>query len=395
MGDERRGGRWAFWRAITGILGYRGEPVPALGDPYRAVVDAADEAVVLYDVEGTIRALNPAVERIFGYRADELIGRKVTTLAAEPDPSLFDPHAPAGGADREGVGRRSDGSAFPMILAVADLAPRAPCLRAGYLHDLSDRRRTERDLADARRALARTAEELASRDREIDEFSYVASHDLREPLRKLTAFSDLLQQDLGRELTANARRDLDYIVDASRRMQRLIDDLLRLARSGQERLEPAWFPLDRCVDAALGALAAAVEDSKAVIVRRPLPWAYGDERMIMEVFSSLLRNALKFRGARPPRVEILAEPTPEGWIVGVRDQGIGIRPEFAEIVFHPFKRLHGRAEYDGTGIGLTICKKIVERHHGRIWVEAAEGRGAHFRFMLGEMAERPPVERAA
>ncbi|MCG3125408.1 MAG: Adaptive-response sensory-kinase SasA [Phycisphaerae bacterium] len=245
------------------------------------------------------------------------------------------------------------------------------------------------------RVRERTAElehanaELERRNAELDEFTYIASHDLQEPLRKLMAFSDLLSRDLGRELSAPAVKDLRFIVEAARRMQTLVQDLLTLCRAGKSAMRRERVSLDTCVDRALRALSVRVEETGAEITRERLPTVVGDATLLTQLYQNLFSNALKFiaPGCRP-RVHIAAEPRAGGgWTLGVSDNGIGVKPEYAEQIFAPFKRLHGRDEYEGTGIGLSVCRKAVERHGGRIWVDSQPGQGAKFRFTLGEGGE--------
>lgn len=231
-------------------------------------------------------------------------------------------------------------------------------------------------------------QELRRRNAELDEFTYVASHDLQEPLRKLIAFSSLLPRDSGHDLPEKARTDLEFIADAAQRMQSLIQDLLTLSRTGKSAMKHERVSLSACVDRALEALAAPIEETGAEISRDELPDAVGDASMLTQLYQNLIGNALKFSArVRRPMVHLTAEQDNGQWILGVQDNGIGIEPEHTEQIFAPFKRLHGRDEYVGTGIGLAICRKAVERHGGRIWVESEPDRGAHFKFTLSAVME--------
>lgn len=248
------------------------------------------------------------------------------------------------------------------------------------------------------RVRARTTElesanaELLRRNAELDEFTYIASHDLQEPLRKLMAFSDLLPRDIGGELSVLAERDLDFIVEAARRMQTLVQDLLTLCRAGKSAMRRERVSLDACVERALQALSARVEETGAKIAREQLPVVMGDATLLTQLYQNLLSNALKFTApGRRPQVRVTAEQ-PEGgaWVFGVSDNGIGLKPEYAEQIFAPFKRLHSRDQYEGTGIGLSVCRKAVERHGGAIWVESQPDQGARFRFTLNDAVEVQP-----
>lgn len=234
-------------------------------------------------------------------------------------------------------------------------------------------------------------QDLENYNNELDQFNYVASHDLQEPVRNLISYSTLLKEDLGEELSEDVEEDLYYITTAAERMQHLVQDLLALSRAGRATVkkEPVW--LDDCVDNALDALRMRIEETHAVIHRQPLPMISGDATLLTQLYQNLLGNALKFVGASQPEIHLTAESTGDMWTFGMRDNGIGIEPEYAEQIFKPFKRLHGLAEYDGTGIGLSICQKAVERHGGRIWVDSRPGEGCCFQFTLPIMvAEQEP-----
>lgn len=217
---------------------------------------------------------------------------------------------------------------------------------------------------------------------ELNEFTYVASHDLQEPLRKLVIFSEWLVRDLGGDMPERATKDLAFITEAAQRMRSLVQDLLNLSRAGNRELKSEPVSLDNVADSALEALALRIEDSGAIITRDLLPEVKGDATLLTQLYQNLIGNALKYIDESPPRIHLDASVAGGEWVLGVRDNGIGINPEYAEQIFQPFKRLHGRERFEGTGIGLAICRKVAERHRGRIWVESAEGKGAHFRFTL-------------
>ena len=251
-------------------------------------------------------------------------------------------------------------------------------------------------LADVVSRLSEANQELLRKNTELDEFTYVASHDLQEPLRKLISFSRLLEIDLGGDLSETARKDLGYITDAARRMQTLVQDLLALSRAGRAAVRYDCVSLDECVDNALEALSGRIEAAGANVTRSELPTVVGDVTLITQLFQNLIGNALKFVPAdRRPEIHITATQDGATTAVGVRDNGIGIDEKYAAQVFLPFKRLHGRSEYEGTGIGLAICRRAVERHGGRIWVESQPNAGAHFQFTLcadQESLECQPAE---
>ncbi|UCB53652.1 MAG: hypothetical protein JSV10_06545 [Candidatus Zixiibacteriota bacterium] len=250
---------------------------------------------------------------------------------------------------------------------------------------IAERKRAEAALLQQARQLERANEELERKNAELDQFTYVASHDLQEPLRKVTAFSGILRQDLGDNLPERAEKDLGFIVDAAKRMQKLVQDLLALSRSGRVAVKWETVSLGRCVDRAIDSLAVRIQESQAEIVRDELPQVRGDRTMLTQLYQNLLSNALKFTGSERPCIDLTAERVDRRLILGVKDNGIGIEPRYAEQIFAPFKRLHGRGKYEGTGIGLAICAKTVGRHGGRIWVESTPGKGTHFKFTLDEV----------
>jgi light-regulated signal transduction histidine kinase (bacteriophytochrome) len=257
---------------------------------------------------------------------------------------------------------------------------------------IAERKRAEATLVQQARQLERANEELERKNVELDQFTYVASHDLQEPLRKVTAFSGILRQDMGDALPERAEKDLGFIVDAAKRMQKLVQDLLALSRSGRVAVKWEAVSLGRCADRAIDSLAMRIQESQAEIARDELPQVRGDRTMLTQLYQNLLSNALKFAAADRPQIRLTAERGDGQLTLGVKDNGIGIESKHAEQIFAPFKRLHGRGKYEGTGIGLAICSKTVERHGGKVWVESTPGKGAHFKFTLDEVGTEPEEE---
>lgn len=232
--------------------------------------------------------------------------------------------------------------------------------------------------------LAERAKDLERSNEELQQFAYVASHDLQEPLRTIASFTQLLAKRYEDKLDDKAREFIGFAVDGSKRMQTLINDLLRYSRVGTQGKPPEPVHCDEIVDRVLKSLKRAIDDSGAAITRDLLPVVLADEVQLSQLFQNLLGNAMKFRGMEPLKIHIGAEPAAAGWKIWVRDNGIGIAPEHKDRIFVIFQRLHTKAQYPGTGIGLAICKKIAERHGGRIWLEPTPGGGSTFFFTVSD-----------
>jgi PAS domain S-box-containing protein len=241
--------------------------------------------------------------------------------------------------------------------------------------DISDRKRAEE-------ALAAQTQELARSNAELEQFAYVASHDLQEPLRMVSSYMQLLARRYRGKLDADADEFIDFAVDGAARMQRLIRDLLMYSRVGTKGKEPVPTDCGAVIGYALANLQEAIAEKGATVSHDELPTVMGDEVQLTQLFQNLIGNAIKFQGEEPPRVHVGVLREGSGWLFSVRDNGIGISPEHFERIFKIFQRLHGREEYPGTGIGLSVCKKIVEWHGGRIWVKSAPGEGTTFLFTI-------------
>lgn len=225
-------------------------------------------------------------------------------------------------------------------------------------------------------------EDLARSNRDLEQFAYVASHDLQEPLRMVAIYTQLLAERYAGKLDAEADKYIHYSVDGAMRMQKLVQDLLAFSRVGRGGLSLQSTDCNQVFQAALKNLEAAMEQSGAVARHAQLPVVVADSSQLVQVFQNLIGNAIKFRGPNAPQIQVAAEKKEKEWVFSVADNGIGIPAEQAENVFVIFRRLHSRTEYPGNGIGLAICKKVIEQHGGRIWVESELGRGATFKFTL-------------
>ncbi len=230
--------------------------------------------------------------------------------------------------------------------------------------------------------LAQHAQELARSNAELQQFAHVASHDLKEPLRMVASYVQLLAKRYKDKLGADADDFIRYAVDGVERMQNLIDDLLIYSHVSTCVRGLKSTDCDAVLHRSLANLKAAIEETHATITHDPLPTVIADNMQLIQLFQNLIGNAIKFSGVKPPRVHVSAEQKGNEWVFSISDNGIGIESEYADRIFIIFQRLHSRGEYTGTGIGLAICKRIVERHGGRIWMESKTEKGATFCFAI-------------
>jgi PAS domain S-box-containing protein len=351
---------------------------------FRGLLESAPDAIVIIDEQARISQVNKQVESMFGYERGELIDQPIEMLiperfrghhVAHRDAYIASPRTRPMGAGLELFGRRRDGTEFPVEISLSPLETPGGTLITSIIRDVSDRKRVEADLKQA-------AAELESSNAELEQFAYVASHDLQEPLRMVASYTQMLARRYQGKLDEDADEFIAYAVDGATRMQALINDLLAYSRVGTRGRE--FEPTDTAaiVDQVMADLNLAAEEAGAQVTRGPLPIVRGDTVQLGQLFQNLIANAIKFRGERPPVVDVTARREGTMWRFAVRDNGIGIDPEYSERIFVIFQRLHARAEYPGTGIGLAICKKIVERHGGRVWLESRPGEGTTFWFTI-------------
>jgi PAS domain S-box-containing protein len=349
---------------------------------FRIAVEASPHGMLMIDPEGRIVLVNREIERMFGYGREELLGQSVEMLVPlsqrghHPDLRegfTADPHSRPMGAGRDLHARRKDGVEFPVEIGLNPIRSEQGVSVLASVVDIGPRKRAE--------------EELRRSNEELEQFAYVASHDLQEPLRTVASFVQLLARRYRDRLDSDGMEFIDFAVGGVTRMQRLIEDLLRFSRVGTRGAPLAAVDSAAVVATVIDTLRAAIDESAASIETGHLPCVLADRRQVEQLLTNLVGNAIKFHGAEPPRVRIDAVEDGRWWRFTVRDNGIGIEPQYFERIFVIFQRLHGRDDYPGTGVGLAICKKIVERHGGRIWVESAPGAGATFVFTLPALPE--------
>ncbi|MGD0913651.1 MAG: ATP-binding protein, partial [Terracidiphilus sp.] len=362
---------------------------------YRGLLEAAPDAMVVVNQGGEIVLLNVQAENQFGYRRDELLGQKVTNIIPEgfAERLIADGTRTAAQALAQQIstgielsGRRKNGSEIPIEIMLSPLETTEGILITAAIRNITVRKAADKHLAqvvDAEKRLAQMVEDLSRSNEELEQFAYVASHDLQEPLRIVAGYTQLLAKRYKGKLDSDADEFIAYAVDGANRMQHLIQDLLVYSRVGKRGLELLDVSSDECLHQAVINLRVAIEESSAEVTHDPLPMVMADEMQLIQLFQNLVGNAIKYRRPGVPTVHVSA--TRNGgakWIFAVRDNGIGIDPQFFERIFGMFQRLHKREEFAGTGMGLALCKKIVERHGGSISVESELGLGSTFRFTV-------------
>ena len=340
---------------------------------------------VLPDSFGQLLQVNSEMTRLLGYTSDELAALAPGDITHPDDAArerILIEELASGKRTSYAIEKRNrhrDGHWIWIGVTMSLLEGEDPP-RAALAHVLDI---TERKKAEA--ALARARENLERSNAELDQFAYVASHDLKEPLILLSAYARMLDEKYGEEIDEEGRTFLGHVRHEATRMKTMIDDLLDYSRVETRAEAAATVDLRESLETALRTLAPRIEESGGrVDVQGPLPTVEGSPAQFERLFRNLIGNALKFRGAEPPVVTVSAEHGDGEWIVCVGDNGIGIDPGKDERIFEVFHRLHSQDEYGGTGMGLAICKRIVERHGGRIWVEPAVGGGSAFNFTVPE-----------
>jgi PAS domain S-box-containing protein len=352
---------------------------------FRSLLEAAPDAMIISSEDGVINLVNSQVEAMFGYRREELMGRRVELLV--PDRS----RCPEG-SHQQVRARRKDGSEFPAEMSVSPLQTAEGVLVTSAIRDMTERARRDEEIrelntkleqrvAERTRELVQLNEALAQSNEDLNQFAYAASHDLQEPLRMIALYSEMLERQYTGRLDAEADRYIRFVINGAHRMEMLLKDLLAYSQAGSAAGPAAPVNCASVMEKVLLNLKAAVEENQAKVSWDRLPVVEADEIRLVQLLQNLVSNAIKYRSAEPPRVRVAAQQREYDWLFSVEDNGIGIRPEYSQQVFGIFKRLHGHT-YPGTGIGLAICQRIVERYGGRIWVESTLGKGSKFCFTL-------------
>ena len=381
----RSGDRWIIV-AISRDIRRRAAAEAALRESeerYRRTFDLAGSGIAHVGLDGRFLRVNRTLCEVLGYPQEELVGKHVKEISHPEDRDLTDARRSRMHAGEMESARfekrylRADGAVVwaEVVIALVRNAAAASLYEIAIFHNITERKR-----ADA--ALAAAHQELKRSNAELEQFAYVASHDLQEPLRMVSSYTQLVLRRYGERLDGDAKEFMNYVVEGAARMKQLIEDLLVYSRVGTRGKDFQPVDVEVPLRNALTNLRKSIEEASAAITWDPLPAAAGDDTQLAQLFQNLIGNALKFRGADPPRVHVGVVEREGEWELWVRDNGIGIEPQYYERIFMVFQRLHNKTEYPGTGIGLAICKKVVERHGGRIWVESKPGEGSSFRFTI-------------
>jgi two-component system sensor kinase FixL len=371
----------------------------------KAIFESAIDGIITIDERGVIESMNPAAARLFGYGPEEVIGKSINMLMPEPDRSRHDSYihnyrttgeGKIIGIGREVTGRRKDGSVFPFHLSISEVKLPDRRIFTGFIHDISELKMSEEKLR-------RYAAELERSNRELQDFAYVSSHDLQEPLRKIQAFGDRLKSREGEKLSDQGKDYLDRMLNAASRMQNLINDLLAFSRITTKAQPFAKVDLNRILREVLLDLEVAIEQAGARVEAETLPQVEGEPVQLRQLFQNLIANAIKFRKTdEAPLIRIYARhvqrkahltatPGDEVVEIHVEDNGIGFDEKYLDRIFNVFQRLEGQ-KYTGSGIGLAICRKIAVRHGGDITARSKVGKGSDF---IVTLAVQQPKERAS
>lgn len=351
---------------------------------YKSLLESAPDAMVIAEQDGTVQLINQQITNVFGFEKDELLGGSVERLIPERyrrlykgrSSGFFDiPDVEQRGKGVELIGRRKSGEEFPIEVSLSPLETDDGSLVSAAIRDITVRKHAEK-------AMELFSQQLQNKNKELEQFIYVASHDLQEPLRTITSFSELLLVKYKDQFDETGKKSLRFILEATGRMSQLIKGLLDYGRLGNSN-EVEEIDCNMLIGELKNDLAVTLKDSNTQVEFNTLPVIRGYKVELRLLFQNLISNAMKFRKADViPKIEINSISKKDEVVFGIKDNGIGIAKEHQERIFEIFQRLHNRTEYEGTGIGLAHCRKIVELHGGRIWVESEMGNGSSFYFTI-------------
>ncbi|GEM_PF-887882 len=398
-----------FNQSLLREIEERRRVVEALRDKNIALENAI-EGISQIDTQRRFLSVNKAYADLFGYAVDDMTGMQFERTVPPEDQTLimkaYDTMFLHGKSEVEVQGIRKDGSLFYQQVVMVKWLDKQNHFTGHYafVKDITGRKRAEEDLRRLNQELKELNEtleqrviertkELARSNAELEAFAYVVSHDLREPLRMITSYTQLLGQKYQEKFDQNAKEFIQFALDGAARMKDLINDLLTYSRVGASQ-EPTDFvstDFKTVFETAITNLSVAIAENKAKVGHGSLPTVPVDSSQMVQLFQNLIANAIKFHGERSPEIKVEAQPQNGQWLFSIADNGIGIDPKHTDRIFEIFQRAPTGTKYPGTGIGLAICKKIVERHGGKIWVESRPGQGSTFYFTVASS----PKEEAA
>jgi PAS domain S-box-containing protein len=355
-----------------------------------AIVDSSDDAIMSKDLNGVITSWNKSAERMFGYTEAEAVGQPVAVLLIPSDRQDEEPAILARLRRGERVEhfetkrKRKDGTILDISLTVSPVKGLDGTIigASKIARDITDQIRQQQELRQANDSLTRA-------NADLEQFAYSASHDLQEPLRMISAYSEMLRRKFGNQLGPTGDEYLGFVIQGANRMEQLLRDLRTYthASTANEGPAPVVSP-EAAIERSITSLRASIEESGAEITFGPLPPVRMHEFQLEQLFQNLIGNAIRYRSGDRPRIHLGADREADAWRFFIKDNGIGINPEYKEQIFGIFKRLHNASEYAGTGMGLAICQRIVERAGGRIWVDSQPGMGSTFFFTLPAVGSR-------
>ena len=358
---------------------------------YRGLLEAAPDAMVVVNQDGKIVLLNVQAEKQFGYRRDELVRQPVTNiipegfaerLIADGTRSAAEALAQQIGTGIELLGRRKGGSEFPIEIMLSPLESAGEVLVTAAIRDITSAKADEREIRKLNEELERRNQVLERSNIDLQQFAYIASHDLQSPLRSVSGFIQLLRTKYEDQFDESALDWIRRVVQATGQMQTLIRDLLAFSRVDSRARPFVLMSFHDVFSDAVNQLQSSIHDAGGQVTCDPLPEIVGDRSQLVQLMDNLIGNGLKYHGEKRPQVHVSAEQIGHEWTFCVRDNGIGIAPEHYQRIFEIFQRLHDKRDYPGTGIGLAVCRRIVGRLGGRIWVESTPGQGSAFYFTI-------------